>query len=189
MGMQRGRVALMVWRGWERVSFESGCGGKFVNWKWQCVGRIQWGGLALLARIDDRTACDTAWRLRSTAQVHDDLNGSHPPSVSLSRPCPSFIRAPSVPESKTKSTVSIVFSVTNSVCLAQYYNINPFFSLISFLLIYFEILGWGTYIIGLISLLVITFPSHAYIMGFDITVNHQRIQTTRSHVSRCHHCN
>ena len=28
-----------------------------------------------------------------------------------------------------------------------------------------------------------------YIMGFDININHQRIQTTRSHASRCHHCN
>jgi hypothetical protein len=74
--MQRGRMALMVWRAWERVSFESGCGGKFVNWKWRCIARIQWGGLALLARIDDRTATDTEWRLRSTAQVYEDLNGS-----------------------------------------------------------------------------------------------------------------
>ena len=45
------------------------------------------------------------------------------------------------------STVSIVFSVTNSICLAQYYselrNINPFFSLMSLLLIYPETLGWG----------------------------------------------
>ena len=64
------------------------------------------------------------------------------------------------------STVRIVFSVTNSICLAQYYNelhnINPFFSLMSFLLINLEILGWRTYIIGLISLLVITFPFHIW---------------------------
>ena len=26
-------------------------------------------------------------------------------------------------------------------------------------------------------------------MGFDIKINHQRIQTTRSHAPRCHHCN
>ena len=31
------------------------------------------------------------------------------------------------------------------------------------------------------------FP-YVYIMGFDIKINHQRIQTTHSHASRCHHC-
>ena len=30
----------------------------------------------------------------------------------------------------------------------------------------------------------VSFP---YIMGFDIEVNHQKFQTTRSHASRCHH--
>ena len=39
-----------------------------------------------------------------------------------------------------------------------------------------------------ISLLVITFPL-PYITNFDIKINHQRIQTTRSHTSHCRHCN
>jgi hypothetical protein len=38
-----------------------------------------------------------------------------------------------------------------------------------------------------ISLLVVTFPSHA---SWVLTLkwSHQRIQTTRSHASHCHHC-
>ena len=45
---------------------------------------------------------------------------------------------------------------------------------------------WMFLIVDLVPYCHISLPC---IMGFDIKMNHQRIQTTHMHTSRCHHCN
>ena len=53
----------------------------------------------------------------------------------------------------------------------------------SFLLLYPKTLGNAS------NLTTCRHVSLPYMMSFDIKVNHQSIQTTHSHASRCHHDN